>query len=43
MRHRKDTPKRTPRPLKPAEIAGIILALGSFFSGLAALLEALTK
>ncbi|GAA5531989.1 hypothetical protein [Deinococcus aluminii] len=40
-RHRKDTPKRPRRQWKPAEIAVIITALGTFLTGLAALLHAL--
>lgn len=34
---RKDTPKRPHRQWKPAEIAVIITALGTFLTGLAAL------
>lgn len=40
-KQRKDTPKRPLRQWKPAEIAVIITALGTFFTGLAALIDAL--
>jgi hypothetical protein len=37
----KHTPKRARRPLKTTEIAAIITAIGTVFTGLAALLNAL--
>lgn len=40
-KHRKNTPKRARRPLKPSEIAVLVAALGTLLSGLAALLTAL--
>ncbi|CAM3477545.1 hypothetical protein DESA109040_14130 [Deinococcus saxicola] len=41
MSHRKNTPKRARRPLKPSEIAVILTAVGALLTGLAALLTAL--
>ncbi|GGO37068.1 hypothetical protein [Deinococcus humi] len=41
MSRRKNTPKRARRPLTAAEIAAIIVALGTLLTGLAALLTAL--
>ena len=38
---RKDTRIRARRPLKPSELAVLIAAVGTFLSGLAALLNAL--
>lgn len=38
---RKDTPKRPRRLWRPAEIAAMFVALGTFLTGLAAVLEAL--
>ncbi|GAA5511913.1 hypothetical protein Dcar01_00627 [Deinococcus carri] len=40
-KHRKDTPKRPRKPVKMSEVAVIIAALGTFLTGLAALLHAL--
>ncbi|MFC5849336.1 hypothetical protein [Deinococcus petrolearius] len=40
-KQRKDTPKRPRRQWKPAEIAVILTALGTFLTGLAAVLHAL--
>lgn len=42
-RHRKDTPKRSRRPIKASEVAMVITALGTFLVGLAAVLAALIK
>lgn len=39
--HRKLTKKPRRRPLKPAEIAAILVAFGTVLSGLAALIQAL--
>lgn len=41
QKQRKDTPQRARKPLKPSEIAAILVAVGTFLSGLAALLTAL--
>ena len=41
QKHRKDTPKRTRRPVKWAEVAVLVTALGTLCTGLAALLTAL--
>lgn len=38
---RKDTPKRPRRLWKPGEIVALVAALGTFFMGLGAFLEAL--
>ncbi|WP_255638981.1 hypothetical protein [Deinococcus betulae] len=40
-KHRKDTPKRPQKPEKWGEVAVLIAALGTFLTGLAALLNAL--
>ena len=40
-KHRKDTPKRTRKPVKWAEVAVLVTALGTLCTGLAALLTAL--
>ena len=39
--HRKGTPNRPRRQLKPAEIAALVAAFGAVLSGLAAILTAL--
>jgi len=41
VRHRKNTKKRARKPVTAAELAVIITALGTLFTGLAALITAL--
>ena len=40
-KQRKDTPKRTRKPVKWADVAVLVTALGTLFTSLAALLNAL--